>query len=175
MDPALIVLAPARSASSVRSTRALLAGLALLCPAVAVALPDPMRPTPGAGAATAARAAGSVPAAGGGIPGGMPPAGDPASASATSSAAGDGLRLTSIRRPASGTAQALIGDQWVKAGDRIAGWRVLAVEAEEVRLERGAERLALRLWPKSLSPQPETETAAAAPPAAAERRTRSSR
>lgn len=196
MDPAVTApsFAPTlRCVATVRFARVGVLSLVLLGQAAAWALPDPMRPTPGAGATQSVRPAGSAPTAGvqasGAIPGAAPGAatgaapGEVSASTPSSAVAGapaapspaDGLRLSSIRHPAAGAAQALIGDQWVRAGDRIAGWRVLAVDAEEVRLERGSERLALRLWPKSLSPQPETATAAAAPAAAPERRTRSSR
>jgi hypothetical protein len=119
-------------------------------PARAGDLPDPMRPTPGGVAAGPSRpAADAAPASG--------PAPD------------EELRLLSIRQPAGGRASALIGERWVAAGDRIEGWRVLAVDPDEVRLQREGERVVLRLWPKTLSPRPEAAAASAA------QRTRSAR
>jgi hypothetical protein len=153
MDPAVTALGVVDGAHGRRWAAAGLAcalslgGVSAL--AMAAGLPDPMRPTPGAGGRgftpteTEAPAESEQPSA------------------AVAARPGDGLRLVSIWQPQGGAARALIGTEWVGAGDRIDGWRVLGVDGEEVRLERGAEKLALRLWPKSLTPQPEPAAAAA--------------
>lgn len=158
MDPAVTAR---RAAGAAQARRWAAAGLACAVSfggvsvfAMAAGLPDPMRPTPGAGGRnftpTEPEAAAEGTEAGAG-----------ASTAAAAARPGDGLRLVSIWQPQGGAARALIGTEWVGAGDRIDGWRVLGVDGEEVRLERGAEKLALRLWPKSLTPQPEPAAAAA--------------
>jgi hypothetical protein len=145
MDPTLNRVGTAGARRVRRACAALLAACTLGTAGAAPGadLPDPMSPTPGG------RAAGTVPAAGTDTAAAPPPA------------AQDGPRLLSIRQPAGGRASALIGDRWVAAGDRIDGWRVSAVEADEVRLQRDGERLALRLWPRSLSPSKEPAAATA--------------
>ena len=131
----------------------------------AVALPDPMRPTPGTGAS---RSGANV-----------EPASTEAAAAVAASAESapapsrDGMRLVTIRRMEGGAPRALIGEQWVGAGDRIDGWRVTGIDGEEVRLEKGAEKLALRLWPQ-LHPV-KTEPTEAAPAVRAAPRTRAAR
>jgi hypothetical protein len=131
--------------------------------APAAALQDPMRPTPGSGAARSGASA-------------EPAAAEPAAVSGAESAtppSRDGMRLVTIRRLEGSAHRALIGEQWVGAGDRIDGWRVTGIDGEEVRLEKGAEKLALRLWPQ-LHPV-KTEPADAAAAAKAAPRTRAPR
>ncbi len=126
-----------------RTVAALCCGVSLGVASAAVAVQDPMRPTPGA-AGTSSRAAApeqrepsaveAAPAAG--------------SVAAPAPSPRDPLRLVSIRREQGSAPKALIGEQWVGTGDRVEGWRVTGVDTEEVRLQRGDEKVALRLWPQ---------------------------
>lgn len=137
-------------------------GVSLGTASAVVAVQDPMRPTPGAlGAPARSSAPVAAPA-----PAPVrdardaPPPDAGTGAGAVPTAPREPLRLVSIRREQGAAHRALIGEQWVGLGDRIEGWRVTGLDAEEVRLQRGDEKVALRLWP-SLRPTTSAEPAAA--------------
>jgi hypothetical protein len=78
-----------------------------------------------------------------------PPVRDPTvppgfSAVASDPAAGPGLRLHSTRVSAT-SRSAVINDRFVTPGSTIAGATVLAIEPGRVQLQRGTERILLRI------------------------------
>jgi hypothetical protein len=89
---------------------------------------DPMRPTPGAAAPLSTTPSAEARAV------------EPA-------LAGLRWRLVSIRSEPDQAPAALLGEQWVRAGETVDGWRIVTIEAESVRIARGAEHRTLRLWP----------------------------
>jgi hypothetical protein len=161
--------APARAIAA-----AVACGVSLGTASAVVAVQDPMRPTPGAlGAPARSSAPVAAPA-----PAPVRDARDTPSPDAGAGAVPpqprEPLRLVSIRREQGAAHRALIGEQWVGLGDRIEGWRVTGVDAEEVRLQRGDEKVALRLWP-SLRPTTSAEPTAAERTAAPAARPRTQR
>ncbi len=148
-----------------RTVAALCCGVSLGAASAAVAVQDPMRPTPGAAGASSRAAAPEQrePSAGEAAPA-APAAG---SVAAPAPSPRDPLRLVSIRREQGSAPKALIGEQWVGTGDRVEGWRVTGVDTEEVRLQRGDEKVALRLWPQLRPVKAEPPAAPAAAPARA--------
>ena len=107
--------------------------------ALVTATADPMRPLPGGAAATEAHAGGD--------------AMNPALATAPAPATG----LLGTRRDSSGRWEALVGERWIGAGERLGDARVREVAADRIVLLRGSALESVYLIPP-LTPQASAPT-----------------
>lgn len=99
---------------------------------------DPMRPLSAGGPPTAGPDRMAVPRTA--PPTSLPP-------SAVPDPEGETTLLRATRRGHDGRWQALLGDRWVSAGDRLGDARVAAVDADRVRVERAGASRTLHLLP----------------------------
>jgi hypothetical protein len=117
---------------------------------------DPMRPLiPPAPAATAAAAPTLVP--------GSPP--DRQGKAREADAPRELDRLVAIRQDSGQRWQALMGERWVRVGDRLDPYTVSAIDANSVQLADGRHRRTLHLLPPLSRPGPQGLPLASGPPA----------
>jgi hypothetical protein len=79
-----------------------------------------------------------------------------------------GQRLIAIRQDSSSRWQALVGERWLRVGDKLDGYTVAAIDANAVQLSEGRQRKTLHLLPPLWRPGPGEAPPAPPPPGLAQ-------
>jgi hypothetical protein len=79
-----------------------------------------------------------------------------------------GERLIAIRQDSSSRWQALVGERWLRVGDKLDGYTVAAIDANAVQLSEGRQRKTLHLLPPLWRPGPGESPPAIPPPGLAQ-------